>query len=428
MSEIRISVDRLQIGNYVKLPLGWRDHPFLLSHFLLKKEEQIQLIRQLGLKFVFIIPEKSDTPPKPAQVGLDGSQLQIDSEAEIGVIENLKDEMAEDKEKRIEQLQEYRRSVQRTEQSFTRSLAQMRALINKLQTRPLNAIQEAEELVGNIAHQLMQADQMILHLMSDSPEHESIYFHSLNVAILCMLIAKKAGKTEEDLKVLGLASIFHDIGLLKIPTQILRKQTPLTRPEENLYKLHSRYSLTLLDLVKDFSPQAKRLILSHHERLDGSGYPEKLSGAQIDDLTQLMCVVDEYDSLCHPQIGGKAAATPHTVLSFMFKHRPKQLNKDFIGLLIKHLGIYPPGSVVELSNGQVGLVISVNTQRLLFPSVLIYDPTVPRNEAAIIDLESMNLSIKRVLLPSRLPKEIFDYLSPRTRISYFFDPVNPTSS
>jgi hypothetical protein len=111
----------------------------------------------------------------------------------------------------------------------------------------------------------------------------------------------------------------------------------------------------------------------------------------------------------------------------MFKHKTKQLNKDYIGLLIKHLGIYPPGSVVELSNGQVGLVMSVNSQRLLYPSVLIYDAAIPRTEAAVVDLESMNLSIKRVLLPSRLPQEIFDYLSPRTRISYFFDSSSGTN-
>jgi HD-GYP domain-containing protein (c-di-GMP phosphodiesterase class II) len=225
-----------------------------------------------------------------------------------------------------------------------------------------------------------------------------------------------------------MAAVFHDIGKIKIPTQILRKTEPLTKPEENLYKMHPRYSLTLLDLAKEFPEQAKGLILKHHERLDGSGYPEGLKGPQLDDLTQLMAVIDEYDSLCHPQIGGKAAATPHTVLSFMFKHKTQQLNKDYIGLLIKHLGIYPPGSVVELSNGLVGLVMSVNSQRLLYPSVLIYDAAIPRTEAAVVDLESMNLSIKRVLLPSRLPQEIFDYLSPRTRISYFFDSSNGTNS
>ncbi|WP_024871008.1 HD-GYP domain-containing protein [Tolumonas lignilytica] len=420
MAELRISVDRLQIGNYIKLPLSWRDHPFLLSSFLLKKEEQIQLIRQLGLKFVFIIPEKSEAPPKPAEI-LELPQSDIDLNDEIS---SLQEKMQSEKAERIEKLKEYRRSLQRTEQSFNRSLAQMRALINKLQTRPLNAIREAHELVDDITKQMMQADQMVLHLMSDSPEGESLYYHSLNVAMLSMLLAKQCGKSEEEIKLLGMAAIFHDIGKIKIPSQILRKTEPLTKPEENLYKLHPRYSLALLDLAQEFPTQAKGMILKHHERLDGSGYPEGLKASQLDDLTQLMSVIDEYDSLCHPQMGGKAAATPHTVLSFMFKHKTKQLNKDYIGLLIKHLGIYPPGSVVELSNGQVGLVMSVNSQRLLYPAVQVYDPAVPRNEAAIIDLENMNLSIKRVLLPSRLPQEIFDYLSPRTRISYFFDSSN----
>jgi HD-GYP domain-containing protein (c-di-GMP phosphodiesterase class II) len=240
-------------------------------------------------------------------------------------------------------------------------------------------------------------------------------------------LAKQCGKTAEEIKLLGMAAVFHDIGKIKIPSQILRKTEPLSKPEENLYKMHPRYSLSLLDLAQEFPAQAKGIILRHHERLDGSGYPEGLVASQIDDLSQLMAVIDEYDSLCHPQIGGKTAATPHTVLSFMFKHKTKQLNKDYIGLLIKHLGIYQPGSVVELSNGQVGLVMSVNSQRLLYPSVLIYDAAIPRTEAAVVDLENMNLSIKRVLLPSRLPQEIFDYLSPRTRISYFFDSSSGTN-
>lgn len=424
MAELRISVDRLQVGNYIKLPLSWRDHPFLLSSFMIKKDEQIQLIRQLGLKFVFIIPEKSDAPPKPAEI-LETRSSDSDPDEEITA---LQENMQAEKLQRIEQMKEYRRNVQRTEQSFNRSLAQMRALINKLQNRPLNAIQEAHELIDDITNQLMQADQMVLHLMADSPEGESLYYHTLNVAMLSMLLAKQCGKSAEEIKLLGMAAIFHDIGKIKIPTQILRKTEPLSKPEENLYKMHPRYSLTLLDLAKDFPEQAKGMILKHHERLDGSGYPDGVNGSQLDDMTQLIAVVDEYDSLCHPQIGGKAAATPHTVLSFMFKHKTKQLNKDHIGMLIKHLGIYPPGSVVELSNGQVGLVMSVNSQRLLYPSVLIYDPAIPRTEAAVVDLENMHLSIKRVLLPSRLPQEIFDYLSPRTRISYFLDPSSGTSS
>lgn len=424
MAEIRISIDRLQIGNYIKLPLSWRDHPFLLSSFLLRHDDQIQLIRQLGLKYVLIVPEKSDKPPLPAKTLENVPALDQENPDEISA---LHEKMKAEKDARIEELKEYRRNLQKTEKNFQRSLVQMKQLIAKLQQRPLEAIREANELVSEMTSQLMAADQMVLHLMSDSPKNENLYFHSINVAILSMLMAKQAGMTEADIKLVGMASIFHDIGKLKIPSQILRKTEPLTAPEENLYRMHPQYGLTMLNQAQEFPGEAKAIILKHHERLDGSGYPDGLKENRIDPLSQLVGVVDAYDSLCHPTVGGKAAATPHTVLSYMFKHQTKQLNKDYIGLLIKHLGVYPPGSVVELSNGQVGLVMSVNSQRLLYPCVMIYDASVPRHEAAIVDLENVNLSIKRVLLPSRLPQDIFDYLSPRTRISYYFDAASGTS-
>lgn len=418
MAELRISIERLQIGNYIKLPLSWRDHPFLLSSFLLRNDEQIQLIRQLGVKFVLIIPEKSEKPPLPANAINNTSPELLENNDELS---DLHEKMQAEKEARIESLKEYRRNLQKTEKNFQRSLVQMKQLISKLQQRPLEAIRDATQLVNEITDQLMSVDQMVLHLMSDSPKNESLYYHSINVAILSMMMAKQAGMTAQEIKTIGMGAVFHDIGKLKIPTQILRKTEPLTTPEENLFRMHPQYSLNMLSTAKDFPGEAKSIILRHHERLDGSGYPDGVKASSIDALSQLVGVVDEYDSLCHPTVGGKANSTPHTVLSYMFKHRTKQLNKEYVGLLIKHLGIYPPGSVVELSNGQVGLVMSVSSQRLLYPCVMIYDPAVARNDAAIVDLENVNLSIKRVLLPSRLPQEIFDYLSPRTRISYYFD-------
>ena len=102
----------------------------------------------------------------------------------------------------------------------------------------------------------------------------------------------------------------------------------------------------------------------------------------------------------------------------------QQVKLHYIGLLVKQLGIYPPGSVVQLSNGQVGLVMSVNPKRLLFPSVLIYDPAIPRQEAPIIDLEDVGLTIGKVISPTRLPAPVFEYLNPRTRISFYFDHSN----
>lgn len=420
MNEIKVSVKNLQIGNYIRLPLTWHKHPFLLSNFMIKNEEQIKIIQQLELEHVFLIVEKSETLPKkkePEQI------IQLSEENGHDEINDLHGKMHSEKLSRIEQLQKYKRSQKRAEEAFKHTFTQMRGLINKLQTRPLTAIREAQELVDYLSDQLKQADQITLHLMDDSTREEGLYYHSLNVATLSMLMAKRCNKSEDEIKLIGMAAIFHDIGKIKLPTQILRKTEPLTKPEENLYQMHPIYGLKLLDLMNNFPYRAKEIILKHHERLDGSGYPKGVAGDQIDDLTQLLSVIDEYDYICNPLLRAKQPVPPYTALSFLFKHRSQKLNKRYIQLLIKQLGIYPPGCVVELSNGHVGLIMSVNSERLLYPKLMIYDPHVPRDKAAIIDLEHVSLSIKRALQPSRLPKEIFNYLSPRTCTSYFFDAV-----
>ncbi|MDD2343652.1 MAG: DUF3391 domain-containing protein [Tolumonas sp.] len=420
MNEIKVSVKNLQIGNYIRLPLTWHKHPFLLSNFMIKNEEQIKIIQQLELEYVFLVVEKSETSPKKNE---SEEIIQLSEECNNEDITDLQIKMHSEKLSRIEQLQKYKRSQKRAEETFKHSFSQVRGLINKLQTRPLNAIHEARELIDYISKQLINADQITLHLMDDSTREEGLYYHSLNVATLSMLIAKQCNKSEFEMKLIGMAAIFHDIGKIKLPTQILRKAEPLTKPEENLYQMHPVYGLRLLDLMPNFPDQAKEIILQHHERLDGSGYPKGIDGTQINNLTQLLSVVDEYDYICNPLLKAKQPVPPYTALSFLFKHRSQKLNKNYIQLLIKQLGIYPPGCVVELSNGHIGLIMSVNSNRLLYPKLMIYDPHVPRDKAAIIDLEHVSLSIKRALQPSRLPKEIFNYLSPRTCTSYFFDAV-----
>jgi HD-GYP domain-containing protein (c-di-GMP phosphodiesterase class II) len=422
MTSIKISVDRLQIGNYIKLPLNWKEHPFLFSSFQIKSQEQIDLIRRLGLKQVIIFPEKSSAPPKPPQAK-DNNDIKTPDPTLASIEANL----AAEKERRIEQLKQYRRSLQRSEKAFERSMTQLRNLMSKLQTRPLTALSEAKELVDGIVAQLLSAEDMVLHLMSDAPDGENIYYHSLNVSILSMMLAKEAGFSEEEMKQLGFASLLHDIGVLRVPSPILRKTDPLTKAETNLFRQHPRYSVDLLELTKDCPDVIKNIVLSHHERLDGSGYPDGKKAEQIDRLVQIISVIDEYDSLCNPMPNSKPKV-PHAVLSFMFKNRTKQLNKDYIGLLIKQLGIYPPGSVVQLSNGQVGLVMSVNSKRLLFPSVMVYDPSIPRQEAPVIDLEDAGLTIGKVISPTRLPTAVFEYLNPRVRISFYFDHSKMNSS
>lgn len=375
------------------------------------------MIRHLGIKHVYMNPAQSDTQPLPPSEVKDSPENEtqnttaIDAEAQ---------KLWKEKQQRIEKLSAYRRRVLNCEKEFERSLAQMRAVMNKIRNRPEQAVGEAQQLVNSIVDKLLSDDNVTLHLMNGKSEFEDIYFHSLNVAVIAMMIAQAKKLPADEIKSVAFASLFHDIGKIKVPTAIVRKQTPLTEPEKNYLKLHTKYGLDIANNIESFPKIAKTVISQHHELNDGSGYPEGLKEEQIDPLTQIVSVANAYDNLCHPS-NPADAKIPYVALSYLYKNCKHLYSNENLNILIKFMGVYPPGTVVQLSNDMVGLVISVNSKSILYPNVLIYDPSVPRTQAPIIDLAEKEIKIVNAILPHKLPDKVREYLNPRSRISYFFD-------
>lgn len=416
MASIKITVDRIQPGLHIRLPVKWNEHPFLFNSFKVKDEDQIRLIRHLGIKHVFMNPDQSDAPPLPPN----SHPHEESSPEQIDLADKEADKLWKEKQERIEKLSAYRRRVINCEKEFERSLSRMRAVMNKIRNRPEQAVEEASQLVNDIVEELLSDDNVTLHLMNGKSEFEDIYFHSLNVSVISMMIAKARGLTAEQIKQVAFASLFHDIGKIKVPTAIVRKQVPLTEPEKNYLKLHTKYGLELANNIEGFPESAKMVIEQHHELNDGSGYPAGLKEADIDELTQIVSVANAYDNLCHHNVPSEQKI-PYVALSHLYKNCKHLYNKEYLSLLIKFMGIYPPGTVVQLSNDMVGLVISVNASNILYPNVLIYDPSVPRTQAPIIDLAEKELKIVSAILPQKLPDKVREYLNPRSRVSYFFD-------
>ena len=413
MAAIKLTVDRIQPGVHIRLPLKWNDHPFLLNSFKIKDQEQVEMIRHLGVKFVYFNPDQSDASPLPANQ----PQAEVKQDHALD-LEAQK--LWQEKQKRIEKLSAYRRRVIQCEKEFERSLARMRSVMTKIRNRPADAVGEAKQLIDDIVEKLMCDDNVTLHLMNGKNEFEDIYFHSLNVAVIAMMIGRAKGYSAEQLKALSFAALFHDMGKIKIPTAILRKQVPLSEPESNYLKLHTKYGLDMANQIEGFPESAKTVIVQHHELRDGSGYPEGLKGDEIDELAQVIIVANAFDNLCHTPVAAEQKI-PYTALSHLYKNCKHLYKEENLNILIKFMGVFPPGTVVQLSNNMVGLVISVNASHLLFPNVLVYDPAVPRTQAPIIDLASKDIKIVNAIHPSKLPEKIKEYLNPRSRISYFFD-------
>ncbi|MFH4436674.1 HD-GYP domain-containing protein [Vibrio diabolicus] len=414
MAAIKLTVDRIQPGLHIRLPLKWNDHPFLLNSFKIKDQEQVEMIRHLGVKFVYFNPEQSDAAPLPVD------QIQADRVTNEASLDHETQKLWQEKQNRIEKLSAYRRRVIQCEKEFERSLARMRSVMTKIRNRPTAAVDEAKLLIEDIVEKLMCDDNVTLHLMNGKNEFEDIYFHSLNVAVIAMMIGRANGYSAAQLKELSFSALFHDIGKIKIPTAILRKQAPLTEPEINYLKLHTKYGVDLASQIEGFPEVARVVIAQHHELRDGSGYPKGLKGDEINEFAQIIAVANAFDNLCHTPIVSDQKI-PYTALSHLYKNCKHLYKEENLNILIKFMGVFPPGTVVQLSNNMVGLVISVNASHLLFPNVLVYDPSVPRTQAPIIDLASKDIKIVNAIHPSKLPEKIKEYLNPRSRISYFFD-------
>ncbi|KKO46048.1 HD family phosphohydrolase [Arsukibacterium ikkense] len=414
MSALKIKPEQVKLGYAIKLPSGWMKHPFLSSNMLVENEQQLHIIKNLELDYVYFFPEKSK------QITLDIAERSAGEEIEFNSkMSEAQTKMLADKMRRIEQAKAHRRDIQKTEKAFNHSLNQVRDLMKQVSSRPLNAITEASQLISQLVETIVNAESLILHLISSgNKDQETLYYHVLNVSIVSMMLARNLGFSAADIKIIGIGALFHDIGKLKVPSQILRKTTPLTAPEQNLLKMHTKFGTDLVSLADTFPLEAWPIIEQHHEYLDGTGYPKALKNEQINKLAHVVAVVNEFDNLCHPADPAKARS-PHHALAYMYKSMKGKLDDTTMRVMIKMMGVYPPGTVVMLSDQRIAMVMSVNSNSLLQPNVMIYEPDVPRLEAPIISLDSDELAISKVLSVASLPERVREYLNPRAQVSYY---------
>lgn len=411
-----IKPDQLRIGLYVHLDLGWMDHPFTFNNFKIKDKGQIAEIRKLRLQQVRYDPLRSDCEPLPIEAERSPEAMAETPEASSLSAVGGEDEKTALQQQRLQQLQQ---AIQECEKSFVQTTNVVRLIEKDILNAPSRALHQATELVGGMVESLLTEGEVVLHAMQPKAGSVEQYTHSLNVTVLTLVLAKSLDITEEEANCLGMGAMFHDVGKSQIPDRIAKKTDALTKAEISLIQQHSGMGAKYARDV-GMSPRVVRIIQQHHEYMDGSGFPDKLKGDLIDRLTRVVSVANLYDNLCNP-VNPAQAMTPYEALSHMFSHQRSKCDPDVLKLLIKSLGVYPPGSLVRLSDNTYGIVISVNPSKPLRPYVLLYAPDVPRHTPLLIDLGvEMGLSVTHCLRANQLPSEVLEYLDPAKRISYFF--------
>ena len=198
------------------------------------------------------------------------------------------------------------------------------------------------------------------------------YTHSINVALLSMLIGKWMKYGEQMIESLLIAGLLHDIGKMKIDPKILNKPDKLTESEFEEIKQHSRYSYELLQYNKSISLDIKIGILMHHEKMDGSGYPYGVYSENINDIAKVLAVADVYDAMLSERPYQKKHS-PFDVMQLMQEGVFGKLDTKILLTFLTNIATYYIGTYVQLSNGQIGEVVAINPACVYRPIIKVQD-------------------------------------------------------
>ncbi|MCK6264698.1 HD-GYP domain-containing protein [Vibrio sp. ZSDE26] len=227
--------------------------------------------------------------------------------------------------------------------------------------------------------------------------------HSVNVACLLVTFGTYLGLDKPTLKQLAVGGIIHDVGKIQVDDAVLQKPAKLTPEEFEHIKLHQVFAHELIANIKGLDTISRDVCLMHHEKLDGKGYPSGLKGDEIPLHGRMTCIIDIYDALtadrCYKN-GMSSAEAFKIILSLT----PFHLDADLVYKFINCIGVYPVGSLVELSDGRVGIVWSSNSSQPLKPEVkCFYSKKYKRFvDIVYIDLKTSKLKIESAISPSSL--------------------------
>jgi len=279
------------------------------------------------------------------------------------------------------------------------------------------AIQQISEVSEQSTTALLADPDSAIVLIAEKARDEGQAAHSLSVMTLSLLLGRQARLPEQALRALGIGALLHDIGKQLISPSILRN-SERNRHEEAIYQTHCRGGFEAATRTGKLAQPILEAILYHHERCDGSGFPERLSGNAIPLAARVVAIADRFDKLVNP-LDSRRALSPSEALAWLWGKEQKAFDALLLQLFVRAMGVYPPGSIVQLSDGGVGAVLSgAPTGKPLCPQVIVYAPEVPRRQAIILDLADDEVSIVRALRLQDRPAEELDYLLPRRKLSW----------
>ena len=249
---------------------------------------------------------------------------------------------------------------------------------------------KVKQAVNGCVDSILRNPDASVWLTRIQAKHEATAQHSLNVAALSIVMAKSMGMTTREMEDIGVCGMLHDVGKTSLSSEILEKTGPLNEEEMEEMRRHTRYGRDILISTKSVMSGAADVAHSHHERPDGAGYPRQLDDDSIPLYAKIVAIAEAYDTMTINQ-PYRAACSPSDALQELYAQRGKQFDEDLVIRFIDSVGIFPPGSIVEMLNGEVGIVLSNTSDKLRPRVILILDAIGEPTAQRIVDLSQMDV-------------------------------------
>lgn len=362
---IKVAVGDLTIGMYVaELDRPWTGTPFLFQGFLIREQQELSLLLEhCQSVWVDARQSTSSSAHRLAQ--------QSPSTALEAAVAKVKFDTAMHQAQPIWQA------------------------AHECSLRILNAVRLGHDLdvatvkavVKECVEHILENPSAMLWLARIKDSDEYTAEHCLRVGILSIALGRELGLMPLELEQVGICGMLHDVGKLKIPDEILNKPGKLTEEEFTIMRRHSIEGRKLLMSNRETPPAAVDVAYNHHERMDGGGYPRGLKAHQIPFFAKLIAVVDAYDAINSDRVYSKGRSTMES-LRILFDAANSQFDEEIVLAFIRMIGIFPPGEIVELTNGEVAIITACSPEHKLKPRLLrVLDSKKQPCKVRVIDLQ-----------------------------------------
>jgi len=357
--KVRIQVNDLQIGMaVVELDRPWIETPFLLQGFTIGNRADITALQNYS-EYVYIDPSSSTIPAK-ANTSAEKKKAAPKETFVKRLFSGKSNAVTAPVEQEVKRATVIRENTSNLVKSCMDDLVVGNA-INEEKLKE-NITETVDSIVRN-------PDAMMwLTRLQKKDSHTSQ--HSVNSCILAVTFGRYIGLPKEELENIAIGALMHDIGKLQIPTEILNKPGKLTPEERRVVHKHPLMSRNLLMAAGRYLAPAVDIAYTHHERIDGSGYPRGLRGTSLTPFSRMIAIIDVYDTMTSEQVY-RAELAPFECLKHLNQNKGKLFDQQLVSLFIKMIGVFPVGSLVELTNGEIGIVITSNRDDNLRPKVLV---------------------------------------------------------